>query len=573
MRTDNAAGGAAVGALAVAAGAAVIAANVGGPHKATLPPNGGAARFLTQATFGPTDASIADFQSGTMDAWFANQAAQPSLDFLAWVNRREAEINAADPNHLAHATSAQVQEAFWAAALGGQDQLRQRMAFALSQIFVVSFVGSQITPRIAAAYYNLLLANALGNYRDLMRVVTLSGAMGMYLNIIGNIEADKDPTRHPDENYAREIMQLMSIGLSKLNMDGSYQTDFDGNPIPTYSHDDIAGLAKVFTGWGWSSSTPTASTFTRAPAGSDVLPLIPYPQYHSVLSKSFLGGIIPAYSAAPNAAQMYAELDTALNIIFNHQNVPPFVAKQLIQRFVTSNPSPAYISDVAHVFANNGQGVRGDLAATIKAVLTHYEARNLQAAARPHYGKLREPMIRLANFLRAFGATSVSGNFLTGPDLSQATQLDQALLFSPTVFNFWAPSYAPPGSRVAAQGLRAPEFQAADVLTTASYVNMILGVVQVGGWSKDFATAYPNELALAPSGQLIPAIALANRLNTLLCGDNMPSPLYQRIVAVVNSTVPPGSKPTAAQIATANLYRVQNAVALVMVSTDFLIQR
>ena len=573
-RASGATTGLAVGGAIVTAGA--LAATVSGLQGAGAPisptANVDAARFLIQATFGPTDASIADFNSGSISDWFTSQARAPSLSFLDWVNRRDAAINAADPLKKARAGPAQVQEAFFAALATSPDQLRQRMAFALSQIFVVSFTGTSISARTAAAYYDMLMSRAFGNYFDLLKAVTLSGGMGMYLNIIGNQQADTDPTRHPDENYGREIMQLMSIGLFQLNMDGSLVLDGAGQPVASYTHNDIAGLAKVFTGLGWYAKTQSLRTFTSPPTGSDVLPLAPYPQYHSKLSKAVLGTTLPAYVSGSLLDYQRSELDAALKVLFNHPNVPPFVALRLIQRFVTSNPSPAYIKRVAQVFADNGKGVRGDLLATAKAVLTDDEARNLVTAAGSDYGKLREPIIRLANWVRAFGAQSTSGDFLGAGNFGGPTSFNQEPLAAPSVFNFWSPFYAQPDSKIAAKGLVAPEFQAVDVLSTAGYANTMLSYIQNGAWGSDVKTAYPAEIALAPTTtSLIPATTLADRLNRLLCGGQMSTTLYNLIVSVINSTTTTSQTPSV--VAAANLNRVRNAIALTMVSTDYIVQR
>ena len=564
--------GLAVGAAVVTAGALAVTASGlqgGMPLSPTAGPD--AARFLIQATFGPTDASIADFNSGTIDSWFKSQASAPSLSFLNWVMRRDAAINLADPFHKSRAGPGQMQEAFFAALATSPDQLRQRMAFALSQIFVVSFTGTSITAPMGAAYYDMLMSHALGNYFDVLKGVTFSPAMGIYLGQAGNMQADTDPTRHPDENYAREIMQLMSIGLVQMNMDGSTVLS-NGQPVPTYTHDDIAGLANVFTGYGFYAKTQSLNSFGSPPTGSDVLPLVPYPQYHSKLAKTFLGHTLPAYTSGSLLDYQNAEMDAALKIIFNHPNVPPFVAIRLIQRFVTSNPSPAYIKRVAQVFANNGSGVRGDLLATIKAVLTDTEARNRATAANPDFGKLREPIIRLANWVRAFGVQSVSGDFLGAGNFGGPTSLNQEPLAAGSVFNFWTPFYSPPGSRIGAKGLVAPEMQAVDVLSTAGYINTMQSFIQNGNWGSDVKTTYAAEMALAPTPtSLIPATALADRLDRLLCGGQMSTTLYNLIVSVINSTTTTSQTPSV--VAATNLNRIRNAVTLTMLSTDYLVQR
>ena len=577
-----------IGAVVVSASAAVLAnsSDPGGPN---LPSSTDmdAARFLLQASFGPTDQSIASVRQLGIAGWIAQQAdpAQtPSpTDFVAWIDRRDAELKAADPANRPVACNRQFEEAFWASVIADPDQLRQRMAFALSQIMVVSFQGSQITPRIAGAYWNVLRQRALGNYFDLLKAVTLSGAMGMYLNIAGNAAADNDPTRHPDENYAREIMQLMSIGPVQLNLDGSSVLDVRGQPVPTYTHDDIVGLAKVFTGLGWNAATATARSFYRPiETGADIKPLMPYPQYHSRLSKTFLGKTLPALSAVnPSDAALLAyqtnELDAALHVIVNHPNVGPFLGRRLIQQFVKSNPSPDYVRRVANAFNNNGKGVRGDLLATITAVLTDAEAR--PSTLGTFDGKLREPIMRLANWLRAFGATSASKNYIQpyaqdGWLGDPSHGIGQAPLQAATVFNFWSPDYAPPNTPIAAAGKFAPEFQAVDVLTAAGYANRMLAIIQVGNiGQRDISTTYKTEQALTDSSGLVDPNQLILRINMLLCGGQMGKSLMTRIVNVVNSTSIPAKSLTTTQIAALNLNRVRSTISLTMMSTDYLIQR
>ena len=573
----TAAAAAAVAILATSSGGVLSGAEAGDPTPADLD----AARLLNLATFGATAAAIAETNGVTPATWVKRQADIPfsATHFVDWYVRRDAEINAADPKKKARASFGQFQEAFWAAALAGPEQLRTRMAFALSEICVVSFQGSTVTAKMGAAYFDMLRARSLGTYRDLIEAVSLSPAMGTYLNIIGNIQADNDTTRRPDENYAREIMQLMSIGLYQLNMDGSARLDAQGVAIPTYGQDDIAGLAKIFTGWGFWSAKPTSATFAKPrDIDADIKPLMGYTAYHSQLSKTFLGVSFPAYSAwVPPAgetksvgAYQVAGLRFALDTLANHPNTPPFIARRLIQRFVKSNPSPAYIERVAKVFVDDGTKVRGNLTAVIAAVLSDPEA--WSSSFGEFDGKLREPILRLSSFLRAFSASSESKNFRAPYDFSPAAAFNQAPLMAPSVFNFWMPDFAPLGSAIAKATKVAPEFQGVDVLTTASYANKILSNVQNQNWgNKDVTTTYAKELALTDVNGLVDGKRLARRLNMLLFGGQMGDKLAKRIIEVVGSTTI--AKPTAAQLATLNLNRVRNAVALAMVSTDFLIQR
>ena len=290
------------------------------------------------------------------------------------------------------------------------------MQFALSELFVISsqdaIVGQM--PRGVANYYDMLGNDAFTNYRQLLQDVTLSPMMGIYLSILANDKGDAN--RDPDENYAREVMQLLTIGLNQLNPDGTPQLDGSGNPVPTYGLNDVVGMAKIFTGFSWNMNGNTSdqawsgygASYAGPGFGQDLLPLAAYPSHHSTDEKDFLGVTIPAGSSDPNG-----DLKFALDTLFNHPNTPVFVSKQLIQHLVTSNPSPAYLQRVAAVFKDNGQGTRGDMKAVITAILMDDEARNTNSATftSPNYGKVQEPLVRFAHMARAFTAESRSGAF------------------------------------------------------------------------------------------------------------------------------------------------------------------
>ena len=391
------------------------------------------------------------------------------------------------------------------------------------------------------------------------------------LSLGGVVAADGTST--PDQNYAREVMQLMTIGLYKLNSDGSRQLDASGNAIPTYSQDDILGLSKVFTGLAWYSPTPTTSTFNGGSKdpNATITPMIVYNQFHSISSKTFLGVTIPATTTADTAGEIKIALDT----LFNHPNVGPFIAFRLIQQLVTSNPSPAYIGRVAAVFNNNGAGVRGDMAAVVTAILTDSEARDTATdVASASFGKLREPVVRLANWMRAFSVTSQSGNWLM-TSTSANTSLGEAPLTSSSVFNFRPPGYAPPNTQLAANNLLSPEFQGVDEVTVAGYLNTMqgaigngIGSVPTGGSGADIQSAYTAEMAVATD-----ANALADRMNLLLLYGQMSATLRQRLVDSINGVTIPGGTATQAQINAALLNRAKIAVMLTMASPDYLVQR
>lgn len=523
-----------------------------------------AAKFLTQSTFGPTEADITNVKNQGYAAWLTSQFAASSPSHLSYLDSRLIQLQASNPSATLNSTH--FYESFWRYAATGDAQLRERIKFAYSQIFVISMVDPNINVRGAASYYDMLGANAFGNFRQLLEAVTLHPQMGIYLTYMANQREDPTRGRTPDENYAREVMQLMTIGLHELNADGTVRTDGSGQPIPTYGEADISGLAKVFTGISWYHPTPSNNTFfgqNRDPE-SHTRPMIFYPQYHSNSAKSFLGTTIAAGST-----DVGADLKVALDTLFNHPNVGPFIGKQLIQRLVTSNPSPAYVGRVTAVFNNNGSGVRGDMAAVIRAILTDAEARAAPSAGTASSGKLREPIIRLANWMRAFGATSVSGNWLVG-STSANTSLAQSPLASPSVFNFYRPGYVPPNTRLGAQNLLAPEFQIVDEVSVAGYANTMQTAIGTGiGSGSDVRAGLTAEMAIANDPD-----ALAERLNRLLLYGQMSSGLKTRIITAVNGvTIPSGGSTTQAQIDAARLNRARLAVYLVMVSPEYLVQR
>ena len=498
----------------------------------------------------------------------------PSQSSVSFLQSRLAALNAANPS--VKLKSWDFYDSFWKSSITAPDQLRQRVKLALSEIFVISFSAPGMDPLSVGSYYDTLGKNAFGNYRTLLEEVTLHPMMGNYLNMLGSTKADPTTGQHADENFAREIQQLMSIGLYQLNQDGSVQTDTNGAPIPTYTISDIEGLAKVFTGFSWYSTKTSGNGSVTYYLGQQrdaswaTKSMVAYPAFHSMESKSFLGTTIPA-STTPDPT---GDLKIALDTIFNHPNVGPFIGKQLIQRLITSNPSPAYISRVAGVFNNNGAGVRGDLGAVVQAILTDPEARDPNAASNPTFGKLREPVVRLANWARAFKAKSYTGWWLIG-DTSAPDALRQAALNSPTVFNFWRPGYSPPGTALAAQGLVAPEFQVVDEVSVAGYLNVMLDAIGTGIGPHptnttvgDVFSTYATEVAIArDSGKL------ADRVNLLLLYGQMSSSLRTRIINAVNAIVIPAPPATTAQVNAALTNRAELAVFMATASPEYLAQR
>ncbi len=497
-----------------------------------------AARFLGQAAFGGTAADVTAVQRLGFDGWLAAQFALPrGQSHWDWLVANGYAVVANTFNFSG------VDNTLWRKLMSSPDVLRQRVALALSEIFVISMDGLPVNWRgmVAASYMDTLEAHAFGNYRQLLEAVTLSVGMGVYLNMRGNQKAD-GKGREPDENYAREVMQLFTIGLYKLNADGTQQT-VNGVPQDTYTQDDIKGLARVFTGWDYdryNASVPDHAARPMAFVASR----------HSPETKSFLGVNLPA------GTDGVGELRVALDTLANHPNVGPFIGKQLIQRLVTSNPSAAYVGRVAAVFANNGQGVRGDLAAVVRAVLLDVEART--PSTQPGGGKLREPMVRLVQWARTFSAASPLGQWNVGNMSSASTRLGQSPLRSPSVFNFFRPGYVPPGTTLGTAALTAPEFQLTNESTVVGYANWMQTVVGSGvGEVKGDYTPWAS-LATSPT-------ALFDELNTLLAAGQLGVASRATITSAVGSM---------ASATDANkLNRVYATVWLIMCSPEYLVQK
>ncbi|MCC6592454.1 MAG: DUF1800 domain-containing protein [Xanthomonadales bacterium] len=474
-----------------------------------------AARFLAQSTFGPTDADIARLRQLRYAAWLDEQfnaAATSQMAYYNWVD------DVLDEN----TGTTTLREGWFLAALGGpdpqnnliihRDQLRQRVAFALSEIFVVSDQNALLSqfPNGLSWYYDVLVNNAFGNFRTLLEQVTLSPAMGVYLNMLGNPRANLAQNVHPDENYAREVNQLFSIGLVMLNADGSPQLN-GGQPVPTYQQAVVKHFAHVFTGWNW-SDCDSGNFLDCGPdwtTGANFeTPMAAFPDWHDNGTQA--GNDIPvkqllSYPGAVNGGVLAAggtpqsDLAFALDNIFRHPNVGPYIGKQLIQRLVTSNPSPAYVARITAVFNDDGSPahVRGNLKEVVRAILLDPEARYGHLRQPETFGKLREPLLRLTHFWRAMGARhhcgrtySVGGvtyhyqnqpyryaGYVTAwgtSDSIYGSGVAQAPLNAFSVFNFFQPDYAPPGE-VAAAGLVAPEFQLHTDTLVANSTNSTAG--------------------------------------------------------------------------------------------------
>lgn len=410
-----------------------------------------AARLLNQASFGPSEAAIEQVVELGREQWIDWQIELPASSQVDYLTNLQSTFSVDEEISRMHRV-----EAWWNIALRGDDQLRQRVAFALSEIFVISEKSNFFEEYFGIAnYYDLLAKHAFGNYRELLEAVTLSPMMGMYLSMLGNEKPNSERNIRPDENYAREVMQLFSIGLVELNQDGSAKLDEAGNTIPTYDQSTIEGFAHVYTGWHFNGTTENTWWYWWDNYDA-VKPMQAVQARHDTGSKKLLNGVVlPANQSAE------LDLTQALDNIFLHDNVAPFISKQLIQRLVSSNPSADYIARISTVFNDNGEGVRGDLGAVVKAILMDDEAQNGHVNFPNVFGKLREPILKATHLWRAFKAYSPNDRYQQGyPDYF----FNQAPLAAPSVFNFFSPSFSPPGV-ITEQGLVAPEFQ----ITTENY--------------------------------------------------------------------------------------------------------
>lgn len=500
-----------------------------------------------QSSFGPTEAEIQKVSSRGVAAWVDEQLNMPRSDrHLDYCNRL-------GPPGCGNCSTRQninrtvASESWYWQAIRGNDQLRQRMAFALSEIFVVSGVNSSLldAERAFAYYMDLLADNAFGNYRKLLEDISRCPAMGVYLSHLRNQKEDPATGRIPDQNYAREVMQLFSVGLWHLNPDGSRKLDANGKPIPTYGQEEISGMSKVFTGLSHDSgSFKGHDNFEK--------PMRFFAEQHSTSEKKILNGVV-----IPAGTQGDQSLKIALDTLFNHPSTAPFISDQLIKRLVTSNPSREYVSRISAVFANNGQGVRGDLKAVTRAILMDPEARNPALANVPHWGKLREPLIRFMHWIRAFNAQTSNGAFEFIRDEWRMWSFGQLPLKSPSVFNWFRPDFTP-GGEIAANGMVAPEFQLTDESSIAAYANMAIDTAVNGFGAQNFkaATSYGPEVAVAGQPD-----ALINRLTLLMFGGRISSETRGRLKSVIESI--PAADPGG---------RVRAAVALSMLSPEFNVQ-
>ena len=469
--------------------------------------------------------------------------------------------------------------------MSGEDLLRQKVTLALSEILVTSEDSRLDADAFGmASYYDVLYSNAFGNYRDLLEEVTYHPAMGYYLSSINNSPTNEEENIHPDENYAREVMQLFTIGLYELELDGTIITDENGVEVPSYDNSDIGELARVFTGLGpaqyWAPWVDYSEEivqwgvwYNTIPYINSTMPMVMFEGWHEEGIKHLLNG-----GATVDGASGGQDIDMALDILFYHSNTAPFVSKLLIQRMVKSNPSPEYIERVASVFVNNGEGVRGDLSAVVKAILLDDEARHCSWIEDVTSGKMREPMMRYMQMLKAFDATNQSGKMWSVGWI--ADDLGQHPMTSPSVFNFFLPSYAPSGP-VADSSLVAPEFELLNSAIAIKYINLISDMLFGEYYMESITMAHPDEIGypwwdmgfdspedhvdLNFNDEIIlastDAHAMVERLNILLAGGTASSETIDTISNIIEiEALEPAD-------------RVKVALYLLLISPDYIIQK
>jgi fibronectin type 3 domain-containing protein len=449
-------------------------------------------RFLRQSTWGPRPGEIERVRALGTDAFLLEQMGAPRSVYPAALFDQPVET---------------AQEQFMAFAMNGQDQLRQRMAWALHKIWVVSAVEVNNSSAILT-YHGLLSNGAFGNYRDLMRNITLNPAMGRYLNMLNN-RAESVTGVPANENYARELMQLFTLGTARLSANGTPLVDGAGAPIPTYTEGDVKALARLLTGWTFGDGDPNTIPTGGRPENWRV-PMEAVARFHDVTAKTFLGR-----DFAPNQTAQQ-DLDQALDVLFEHTNLAPFISRQLIQQFVTSNPSPGYVADVAAAF--NG-GARGDLSAVIRAILTHPEATAISAT-----GKLTEPVLFTVSMMRALNATVTDHPFMS----NRVAEMGQNVFFPPSVFSYFSPGYRVRGTGTPPLG--GPEFQILTSVTSMERVNFV-GSLLGNRFGADVTVDYTPFMNLAGT-----AATLVDYCNQLFMGGSMSAEERTEIINAVNVT-------------------------------------
>ncbi len=477
-----------------------------------------ATRLLDQTTFGPTLSGVQSVQQMGAATYLAQQFATPTTRMPAIPNPPVATC----PN----GTFACAQSSFWKIALSGNDQLRQRVAFALSQIFVVS--TDMVNARTIPSYHNLLADDAFGNFRQLLNDVATSPAMGAYLNMLNSDAAPAGQIAN--ENFARELMQLFTTGLNMLNADGSLQLDGQGMPQPVYSQAQVQAYARALTGWTYADATGGVPTSFPNGVPNFDQPMRAIEVAHDMSAKALLSGVtLPAGQTAEQ------DLSGVIDSIFNHPNVGPFVCRQLIQHLVTGNPSPAYVGRVAAVFANDGSGVRGDMKAVVTTILNDPEARAADSDPTAAGGHLREPILYFTGILRALQFTNVDPQGRYDAASNYTAPLGEVPYAAASVFNFFPPSYVIPGGAI-----NAPEF--AQENTSAATLRMTLADSIVRNHLTSFsidmgATSFLGQIASATGNPATDSANLVTALNILFTHAQM-TPAMQSAIAANAALIP-----------------------------------
>jgi uncharacterized protein (DUF1800 family) len=527
-----------------------------------------AVRFLTRSQFSISTADMTRLKDVGYVSWLDAEIAKPVSELAVAAYQRLGGEDFANQDYFGTNFHTQV---MWQQFLDSNDQLRKRAAFALSEFFVVSANGVDAVWHGLGLchYWDILNQNAFGNFRNLLEEVTLNPVMGQFLSLNDSRKEDTRTGRRPDENYAREVMQLFTIGLVQLNNDGTVKKDSSNNPIPTYSNDDVTNVARAISGWAWQGTAAERLTaepylmpgYMKRQMTSDPTKMqytyANRPSEHSVLQATFLGVTIAANTDA------VAALKIVLDTLFNHTNTPAFFSKQMIQRLVTSNPSPAYVDRIANVFANNGSGVRGDLAAVFKAILMDDEALATSGLTSQTFGKVREPFVRFVQWAKTFNLKKpASGKYDLFDTSQQSNSLGQMVFRSPSVFNFFRPGYVPAGTAIASNKLVAPEFQIVNEISTIGYANFMHNVV-TNKSNPNLEPDYTAEMAIAND-----STALVNRIDLLLTGGVLSQANKDRVKQAVDSITLPATNDTDARF-----NRVGAAIILTMVSPQYLIQK
>lgn len=532
-----------------------------------------AALFLSRATFGATQQEIDNLESQSASQWFVRQVSLPTSETLPFILNRASSTDYVKADGTATYQGALGPEySFYINAVTKDDQLRQRVAFALSQILVVSNTAEgslKSHPEMLAYFMDLMSEHAFGNYRDLLESVVYSPAMSYMLTYHRNLKENMNLGRVPDENFARELLQLFTIGLVELNMDGSVKTGSDGRPIETYTNDDIIGLAKVFTGLAMESSEFWGNPATDR-ADRYYKPLKIFSGVHSPSEKSFLDTTIPAGTSASEA------IDMALDAVFEHPNVAPFISKRLIQRFVTSNPTAEYVAFVSDAFENGiftlpngmiaGIGKRGDLQATIAAILFYEGTLADDSLSSATFGKVREPILRFTHWARAFKAAPVDPETSTIlKETYKSKKFSQGPYGAPSVFSFFGPDYVAPQTEMGRLGLVAPEFQLMNAAALPGYINTMTRLIYSQDVKGTFLPDYDNELALATN-----VVALVDHLDLLLMSGQMSEETKATLIELAeNVDISTENDPAI----NGRLERVQLLLTAIFLSPDYLVQQ